>query len=57
LENMKFQIKFLEDERQKMALKCISQACTIEIAQSRPWKRTVNSSKLRSECSKSCFVH
>jgi hypothetical protein len=30
LKNIKFQIEFLEDERQKMALKCISQASTIE---------------------------
>jgi hypothetical protein len=30
LKHMKFQIEFLEDQRQKMALKCISQASTIE---------------------------
>jgi hypothetical protein len=31
LKNMKFQIEFLQDERQKMARKCMSQANTIEI--------------------------
>jgi hypothetical protein len=31
LKNMKFQIEFLEDERQKMALKCMDQASAIEV--------------------------